>query len=186
MLGRLLKARQKGTGNPTILYGAIVAQARSPAFYSMMGVADTIDGRFEMVVLHTHLAARRLFAASPNVAPIGQAVFDLFCSDMDRSLRELGVGDMAVPKRMRKLGEAYYGRAAAYEGAIVSGDRAALAEVLARNVFADGADGDGAAMLAAYVLAAVASLAAMGDDDVAAGHAAFPDPTAFVVRRGTA
>jgi cytochrome b pre-mRNA-processing protein 3 len=186
MLSRLLKARQKSTGNPPILYGAIVAQARSPAFYSIMGVADTVDGRFEMVVLHTHLAVRRLLGGSVLVAPVGQAVFDLFCEDMDRSLRELGVGDMAVPKRMRKLGEAYYGRAAAYDEALAASDGAALADALARNVFPDGDARRGAPALAAYVRAAVEALAAVPEADLADGRAPFPEPSDFVPAGSTA
>jgi cytochrome b pre-mRNA-processing protein 3 len=179
MLGRLFKARQKAAGNPAMLYGAIVAQARSPAFYAEMGVADTVDGRFEMVVLHTQLVVRRLLSASPETAPTGQEVFDLFCSDMDRSLRELGVGDMAVPKRMKKMGEAYYGRAAAYEEALARKDQAALASALQRNVYADGDERGDATRLAAYVIAAADALAVQPPATIADGSPAFPDPAPF-------
>jgi cytochrome b pre-mRNA-processing protein 3 len=179
MLGRLFKARQKAAGNPTTLYGAIVAQARAPVFYAEMGVADTVDGRFEMVVLHTQLVVRRLLAASPETAPVGQEVFDLFCADMDRSLRELGVGDMAVPKRMKKMGEAYYGRAAAYEEPLAGKDEAALSAALQRNVYADGDSRGDAVRLAAYVLAAAAALAAQPPAEIADGSPAFPDPAPF-------
>ncbi len=179
MLGRLFKARQKAAGNPAMLYGAIVAQARLPAFYADMGVADTVDGRFEMVVLHTQLVVRRLLAASAETAPVGQEVFDLFCSDMDRSLREMGVGDMAVPKRMKKMGEAYYGRAGAYEEPIAGKNRAALAEALRRNVYPDGDEREDALRLAAYAIAAAEALAVQAPAEIADGTPAFPDPTPF-------
>jgi cytochrome b pre-mRNA-processing protein 3 len=182
MLGRLFKARQKTAGNPTMLYGAIVAQARAPVFYADMGVADTVDGRFEMVVLHTQLVVRRLLAASAETAPVGQAVFDLFCEDMDRSLRELGVGDMAVPKRMKKMGEAYYGRAAAYEESLAAKDQSALSAALQRNVYADGDARGDAVRLASYVLSAAEALAAQPPAEIADGAPAFPDPAAFVGR----
>ena len=100
------------------LYGMIVAQARAPAFYQDYGVPDTVDGRFEMVVLHTVLVLRRLDAEPGPVRRLGQAVFDLFCRDMDASLREMGVGDLKVPREMRRIGEAFYGRKAAYEAAL--------------------------------------------------------------------
>src|SRR5215208_2599562 len=102
------------------LYGIIVAQARAPAFYQDYGVPDTIDGRFEMVVLHTVLVLRRLDAESGPIRGMGQGLFDLFCGDMDGSLREMGVGDLGVPREMRRIGEAFYGRQAAYVAALAT------------------------------------------------------------------
>src|SRR5438105_12562141 len=106
------------------LYGAIVAQARHPAFYVHYGVPDTMEGRFDMIVLHAALFFRRLRGESNADRALGQSVFDLFCRDMDHSLREIGVGDLAVPKHMLRLAEAFYGRAAAYDLAIASDDSA--------------------------------------------------------------
>ena len=77
----------------TALYGAIVAQARSPAFYRDYAVPDTLDGRFELILIHMTLVLRRLGRA-PELQPIGQAIFDLFCTDMDRNLREIGISDL--------------------------------------------------------------------------------------------
>src|SRR5215216_2008709 len=113
--------------NPTIaaLYGAIVAQARHAEFYQNCAVPDTVLGRFDMIVLHLVLVLRRLrdgaaAHSAPHSAPqraAAQGVFDAFCRDMDDNLREMGIGDQAVPDQMRRVGEAFYGRAQAYEAA---------------------------------------------------------------------
>src|ERR1700753_3128154 len=87
------------------LYGTIVAQARAPAFYQSYGVPDTVNGRLEMIVLHTVLLLHRLNGEPEDTRELGQGVFDHFCRDMDENLREMGVGDLAVPKKMRKIGE---------------------------------------------------------------------------------
>jgi cytochrome b pre-mRNA-processing protein 3 len=159
------------------LYGMIVAQARMPTFYQIYGVPDTIDGRFEMVLLHAVLVLRHLEQGGPPGRDLGQALFDWFCRDMDDSMREMGVGDLAVPRRMRRIGEAFYGRQAAYRAALaapnVAGDDP-LASALERNVFAGAAAGDGARRLASYVRAAVTRLAAQ--DGFGRGKVIFPVP----------
>jgi len=90
------------------LYGTIVAQARAPAFYQIYGVPDTANGRLEMIILHSVLLLRRLGAEQQRGAAagpaVGQAIFDLFCRDMDANLREMGVGDQTVPRAMRQIG----------------------------------------------------------------------------------
>src|SRR5262249_40986538 len=100
---------------------------------------------------------------------LGQEVFNLFCRDMDDNFREMGMGDLAVPKQMRKVGEAFYGRAQAYESALANGE-AALTDALARNVF--GAQSAGAGRLANYVLEAVRQLERQ--DQFVTGKLAFP------------
>ena len=97
------------------LYGAIVAQARVRAFYQCYGVPDSVNGRFELIVLHAVLLVSRLAREAEPGRLIGQAVFDQFCDDMDANLREMGVGDLAVPRQMRGIGEAFYGRQRVYE-----------------------------------------------------------------------
>jgi cytochrome b pre-mRNA-processing protein 3 len=154
------------------LYGAIVAQARAKTLYQRFGVPDTVNGRLEMILLHAILLLRRL-NDEPDGAPWGQAVFDQFCQDMDDNLREMGVGDLAVPKEMRRIGEAFYGRQAAYTGALASSDPQALVEVLKRNVL-DG--GEGAQALAGYVRAAARALAARELKELRMGNLGFPDP----------
>jgi cytochrome b pre-mRNA-processing protein 3 len=154
------------------LYGTIVAQARAKALYQRFGVPDTVNGRLEMILLHVVLLLRRL-NEEPDGAPWGQAVFDLFCQDMDDNLREMGVGDLAVPKEMRRIGEAFYGRQAAYSGALASSDLQVLVEVLKRNVLEGG---EGSEALAGYVRAAAEALAARDINELRRGNIGFPDP----------
>jgi cytochrome b pre-mRNA-processing protein 3 len=157
------------------LYGAIVAQARHPVFYRDFGVPDTVDGRFEMIVLHIVLFVRRVRSESEDIRALGQEVFDRFCADMDHTLREMGVGDLAVPKRMKGIGEAFYGRAQTYDRALDGDDTEAVAATLARNVFATH-EPPGVRQLAAYVAAAERRLAAQDRSGVAAGSLDFPAP----------
>lgn len=163
-------------GNIAALYGLIVAQARSPVFYRDHGIPDTTTGRLEMLLLHTFLLCRRLGGGSSDLQPLGQGVFDLFCRDMDDNLREMGIGDLAVPRHMRRIGEAFYGRAAAYDSALAAGDEAALTQALLRNVFSGLPQTHGARWLAAYVMAAARALAHEDDSGFAEGRIEFPDP----------
>jgi cytochrome b pre-mRNA-processing protein 3 len=156
------------------LYGTIVAQARAPIFYRSYGVPDTVNGRFEMMALHTVLLLRRLEQEADPLRRLGQEVFDRFCRDLDDSLREMGVGDLAVPRRMRRLGEAFYGRQQAYAAALAETDDAPLAAALERNVFAGALAAGNACRMAAYVRAAASVLAAQRGFD--RGELAFPDP----------
>src|SRR4051812_27436201 len=108
------KPRKPLRGTIEAIYGMIVTQAREPLFYRDLGVPDTVDGRFDVLVLHLWMVLRRLKAIEGG-APLSQGVFDVFCDDMDANLREMGVGDLKVPKRMQAFGEAFYGRAGAYD-----------------------------------------------------------------------
>ena len=160
------------------LYGAIVAQARHPAFYSEYGVPDTMDGRFDMIVLHVALFFRRVRKEPGPVRELGQGVFDRFCADMEHNFREIGLSDVAIPREMRRVGEAYYGRAAAYDRALAANDQGVLAEALARNVFTD-AEAVDAARLATYVRAAVDVLARQDSAAFAGSAVSFPAPAAI-------
>jgi len=141
------------------LYDAAVGQARDPIFYTRLGVADRIDARFELYTLHVLLLVMRLRDEGEAVAEAGQELFDTYVSALDNALRELGEGDVSVAKKMRKLGEALYGRMAAYEPALRAGDTAALAASLARNVY-ESDDGSTAEALAGYAIASRDQLAA--------------------------
>ena len=114
------KPRLPLRGTIEAIYGMIVTQAREPLFYRDLGVPDTVDGRFDLLVLHLWMVLRRLRAVEGG-AVICQALFDRFCEDMDANLREMGVGDLTVPKRMQAFGEAFYGRTAAYDLALADG-----------------------------------------------------------------
>jgi cytochrome b pre-mRNA-processing protein 3 len=166
------------------LYGMIVAQARAAPFYRIYGVPDTVNGRFEMVVLHTVLVLRRLASEPVPIRRLGQGLFDQFCKDMDGSLREMGTGDLAVPAKMRKIGEAFYGRQAAYGAALAAPDPEPLIGALERNVFAAQRGTDlGAIRLAAYVRAAADRLAEADGQALGRAELTFPEPEATMVAR---
>lgn len=178
----ILPLFRRGARPDTIsaLYGTIVAQARLPCFYQDYSVPDTVNGRFDLIVLHLTLVLDRLIA-DVALRDSGQGLFDRFCADMDDNLREMGIGDLAVPKKMRAFGEAFYGRAAAYREAMVGNDPQALALVLERNVYGSiGAD-TAAARLAAYMRVAARDLASQDSRRVAAGMLRFPDPAPIEV-----
>jgi cytochrome b pre-mRNA-processing protein 3 len=158
------------------LYGIIVAQARAPAFYKDYGVPDTVDGRFEMVVLHTVLILRRLEAEPSPIRQQGQALFDLFCRDIEGNLREMGVGDLGVPREMHRIGEAFYGRQVVYAAALTAANREVLPAALARNIFGNSRVVPGVEWLAAYIRAAVASLDVQDPAALGRGELGFPDP----------
>jgi len=167
-----------------------VAQARNASFYASYGVPDTVEGRFDLIVLHLVLLLHRLEGEGDSSEAegdrqqgvghgLGQKLFDAFCQDLDDNLREMGVGDLAVPKRMRRFGEAFYGRQAAYRAALASSGTQELEKALARNIFeVVGAD-ERAARLARYARAAESQLSAEEDDALMAGTVTFPNPEAF-------
>ncbi len=156
------------------LYGQAVAAARAPEFYRDLGVPDTLDGRFDMVGLHVALVIRRLRALPQPGPTIAQSLFDALFSDMDINLREMGVGDLSVGKRVRAMWEGFHGRAFSYEAALDAGDPAALAQALARNVWRGAAPEGAAAHLARLVMAQDAALAAQDLAALAAGRVRLP------------
>jgi cytochrome b pre-mRNA-processing protein 3 len=179
MLRRLF-SRTPDDPRPPAIYAAIVAASRQPAFYRDLGVEDTPDGRFEMLVMHAALVMSRLSRGDEDGRALSQSVFDLMFADLDRSLRELGVGDLSVPKKIRRMAEAFYGRSKAYGVALgADAPEGALEAVIARNVFDSDGTGEEVAALARYLRAAAA---AVGDADTVAletGAAIFPDVAGF-------
>jgi len=172
---RLGKSTTPPRGTIQAIYGMIVAQAREPLFYQGLGVPDTVNGRFDMVVLHLWMVLRRLRTTAEGAA-MAQAVFDRFCADMDDNLREMGVSDTAVPRRMKAFGEAFYGRSIAYDSALAEGGDA-LAQALARNVL-NTENAAAAQLLADYVCASISELDITAHSAVAAGTVRFPMPAA--------
>lgn len=160
------------------LYGMIVAQARLPCFYRDYAVADTVNGRFDLIVLHLALVLDRL-AQDGALRELGQAIFDRFCQDMDHNLREMGIGDLSVPKEMRRMGEAFYGRAQAYRAALAASDDRELVETLERNIY--GGSGAAARRLAAYIREALRNLNAQDTARLAGGELRLPDPATIPV-----
>ena len=163
------------------LYGTIVAQARLPCFYREYGVPDTVNGRFDLLVLHLALVLDRL-ADEPQLRELGQALFDHFCTDMDHNLREMGVGDLSVPRHMHRIGEAFYGRAQAYRAGLARGGGPARVEALERNIYGEAAaNRAAAARLSAYIGQTVGELRAQPASQVLAGKLKMPDPAAAVL-----
>ena len=152
------------------LHGDIVAASRQIALYRDYGVADTLDGRFELLALHAGLLLRRLNAMPAPGPEVAQGLSNEVFANLDAGLRETGVSDIGVPKKMKKLAESFLGRNAAYERAFAAGEDALVA-ALARNVFAGGA-GD-AARLARYVEATIARLDALTPAALEAGEPPF-------------
>jgi len=139
------------------VYRAIVAQSRQPVFYAEWGVPDTVTGRFDVLSLHMGLVFRRLSGGGKAATEFAQALFDLFFKDMDRNLREMGAGDLAVPKKIRNMGNLFYGLMTNLNEAMERGDRAEAEAVLRRNLF-DNVDGPNVAALYDYVEAEYARL----------------------------
>ncbi|MGY8681629.1 ubiquinol-cytochrome C chaperone family protein [Bradyrhizobium sp. UFLA05-153] len=167
------KPRLAPRGTIETIYGMIVTQAREPMFYRDLAVPDTVNGRFDLLLLHLWLLLRRLRAAS-DATELSQVLFDRFCEDMDDNLREMGIGDQTVPKRMRAFGEAFYGRARAYDQAMDEGGEA-LASAIARNIL-NGTDGAQARRLADYARATEADLARTDQGALLRGSFVFPSP----------
>ncbi len=157
------------------LYGAIVAQARLPVFYLEYGVPDTVQGRLDLLMLHLALTFDRLSKGGEAGSAAGQALFDRFCRDMDDHLREQGVSDLKVPKEMRSVGAAFFGRHGTYLQALQTGDEAALQAGLARNVY-QAEPAALAAKLAAYVRSAHSALLGQDPATIAQGRIAWPEP----------
>jgi cytochrome b pre-mRNA-processing protein 3 len=157
---------------PRNVYEAIVAAARHPLPYAEWGVPDTLDGRFDLITLHAYLILGRL---KGEARQFRQDLVDEVFRDMDRSLRELGVSDVSVGKKVRKMAEVFYGRIAAYDKAI-DGEAGDLEDVIRRNIFAELPDGPGAAALGRYMRAARDDLAGMTMERILTGEALFREP----------
>lgn len=173
-LGQWLKPRA-ATAAGRRLYDAAVAQARTPALYLDLHAPDTVEGRFELYTLHVVLLLHRLKGEGEQAADVAQALFDTYLKGLDDALREIGVGDLSVGKKMRKLGEAFYGRARNYDDALaVLPDEAPLADVISRTVLENQiAD---SAPLAAYAARAASGLKAQPIESILEGRAEWPQP----------
>ena len=185
MISHPFRRKSQG-GNIDALYGMIVAQARSAEFYRDYGVPDTVEGRLDMIILHLVLVLRQVTGAHVTegrgtLPPMGQQLFDRFLQDMDDNFREMGVGDLAVPKRMQKVGEAFYGRTKVYESALADYNPVALEAAVARNVFGSLEPALGARRLAAYMRKAAAHLAQQDANALTAAAFEFPDPGSVTV-----
>jgi cytochrome b pre-mRNA-processing protein 3 len=173
ILARLF-GQKSGRQHVENVYTAIVAAARRPILYEDYQVADTLDGRFDMVILHAFLVMDRLKAGDAEAHAFSQQLADHIFLQMDHAFREMGVGDLSVAKRVRKLAEVFYGRVGAYAPAIVAGE-SELAEALRRNVYPEGVAPEALAGLVHYVTVQRDGLAKQQPADVARGDLSFPE-----------
>jgi cytochrome b pre-mRNA-processing protein 3 len=162
----------------TKLYGSVVAQARDPAFYAIYGVPDTPEGRFGMLIVHLYLVLERLKGEGEAGAAVSRSLVETFVTDMDDSMREMGVGDLSVPSQVKKAAAALYDRVHEYRKAVAEVGGASLVEALRRNVYGSNAFAEssvrGATAIAAYMCKATAALAAQAAAEVLAGCIVFP------------
>ncbi len=157
------------------LYGALVTQARSPEFYSDAGVPDSLDGRFDMIVMHAYLVIRRLNQADDPGKALAQGLFDVMFQDMDQSLREIGAGDLSVPKKIKVMAKAFYGRCTAYESAMDAEERGAVGGVIERNIFAETEPPEGAVQaITDYMFETESKLNSQGNARLQQGKIEFP------------
>jgi cytochrome b pre-mRNA-processing protein 3 len=159
-----------------LAYRRVVEQARRPEFFTGLGVPDTLDGRFELICLHAFLYLRRIKGEPVPAAALGQRFVDTMFADFDRSLRELGTGDLSVGRQVNRMAEAFYGRIRAYEQGL-GGDDAALAGALERNLYGTVTPDDAqVAAMAGYLRREAASLAAQPAAPLLAGDIVFAAP----------
>jgi cytochrome b pre-mRNA-processing protein 3 len=158
------------------LYARIVEQARLPVFFGTYGVPDTLDGRFDLILLHGFLVLNRLKAERARTAAFAQQLFDVMFTDLDRGLREMGVGDLSVGRHVKAMAQAFYGRIRSYESGIGEGG-ATLNEALRRNLYGTTSPQDPhVVVLADYVRRSAALLAAQPVDELLGGAVNFAPP----------
>ena len=165
------RQQRKLEGRPAErLYQSILQASRQPNLYTEFEVHDHLDSRFDMLCLHISLLMGRLRMLPEDVhKPLNQELFDRFFADMDFTLREMGVGDLGVGKRVRKMSEAFMGRLLAYTKSLERNDKMELALVLARNIRRSHDSNDADRRMADYVLQSRDRLSAVGDNEMQAG-----------------
>jgi cytochrome b pre-mRNA-processing protein 3 len=176
---RLFSNSRRRPDHAASVYAAIVAAARNRLFYARLGVPDTLDGRFEVLAIMLHAVVRRLVHGSDPDIEFSRRITEHFIVDMDSNLREMGVSDVRVAKKIKTLYSAYGGRIAAYDIALASGGDA-LEKAVARNIFMGGPPDGATAALAAYIQSAEAMLESVPTADITVGRVRFPDPAVFI------
>lgn len=174
-LGLLNRKPRRSVAAGRLLYSAAATQARRPVFYTVLETPDTANGRFELYTLHVILLLRRLKGGGEQAAETAQALFDTYIGALDEALRESGVGDLSMAKKMRKLGEAFYGRVRSYDEALDAlPQRGALHALIARTIYADAAEVD-ADRLTDYAVEALDGLSGQPDAQILAGQVIWPE-----------
>ncbi len=179
MIFRLFGRKNSNAAIVERQYAILTAAARQPFFYTDLDVPDTVMGRFEMLSAVLIVYFRRTRSSARSGQEIAQEIVDAFFEDVDHSIRELGVGDVAVPKRMKKFASMFYGRLESYAAAMEKKDAEELAAALKRNFHPKNDDPSlTMAGLASYLLLAEAELAGLGEDIVETGTLKLPAPQA--------
>ena len=177
ILSRIFSFGRKPEKEAGTLYIKAVEQARLVSFYDTWGVADTLEGRYDMLAMHAFIILHRLKGQGEQADAVAQAFFDVMFRDMDTNLRELGVGDMGVAKRVPKMAEALYGRINAYEEGLKSSDDRIMKSALDRNLYRKTATDDTKlAAMAAYLRNQVAHVANQPLDSLVAGDISWIAP----------
>lgn len=174
MFNRLFGRTNANRAIVEALYGQIVAASRQPQLYSTWQVPDTPLGRFEMISLHLFLFLHRVRGETGAIADVAQELTDGFFAEVEDALRGLGIGDLGVPKRMKKLARMFYGRTAAYGVALDGDDSQALADALRRNVRPEAGEWNEAGALAAYAMTARRMLAEQQTATMLGGELRYP------------
>lgn len=171
-------ARQKQVRDAAeAAYARVVDQARQPAFFTCCGVPDTLDGRFEMICLHAFLLLHRLKSERPPANRLSQRLFDTMFADLDRSLREIGTGDLSVGRQIKRMAQGFYGRIRAYQDG-VDGDDGLLEAALIRNLYGTVAAPSPASLrrMTGYLRTAVIELQRQPAEELLAGRVRFAAP----------
>jgi len=176
MIFRLFRKKNHNRAIVDRQYAALTSAARKPFFYSDLDVPDTVMGRFEMLSIVMILFFRRTAKSDASGQELAQEIVDAFFQDIDHSIRELGIGDQSVPKRMKKLAGMFYGRLETYAAALETGDTEKLADALRRNIYPGMADAPAMPGLADWMIAAEGALAGVSEDEISRGQAVLPLP----------
>ena len=158
------------------LYFTTVTQSRSPELFSDLEAPDTLDGRFDLVVLHVGLVLRRLRSCTEGGQKLSDALFSVMFDDLDQTIREMGVGDLRVGKKVKAMARAFYGRCVAYDTALDSNDQMALTNALCKNIYGlDGKENSMAKVMAKYVRDVSLNLETQSDKEIFGGKIIFPE-----------
>ena len=176
MIFNLFKKKHSNRAIVDRQYASLTSAARIPFFYADLDVPDTVMGRFEMLSLVMILFFRRTSRADRSGQELAQEIIDAFFQDIDHSIRELGVGDQSVPKRMKKFAGMFYGRVQTYGTALQAQDVAALAQALRRNIHPDMTDAPSMEGVAAWALRTERALGTVSEDAIARGTLELPAP----------
>lgn len=176
MIFGLFKKKKQNRAIVERQYATLTSAARIPFFYSDLGVPDTVMGRYEMLSIVMILFFRRTAKSGTSGQELAQEIVDAFFQDLDHSIRELGIGDQGVPKRMKKLAGMFYGRLETYARALDARNENELAESLARNIYPDGEARVDMTQLATWMIEAERQLAEISEDDISRGGAVIAAP----------